>query len=120
MNSDEAIKKFISFSLQKRWIDRYLSLISTKKGQKKLFGDLYHIFDERLDPKKFIDNFSTKILDLPCYSYGKIGGFGKEEKSLSTAYDQYAGNGCLAIDTEAKFGIYMPEDMIDEIKFISV
>ena len=120
MNSDEAIKKFISCSLQKRWIDRYLSLISTNKGQKKLIGDLYHVFDKRLDPKKVIDNFPIKILNLPCYSYSRIGGFGKVEKSLKTAYDQYAGNGCLTIDTEAKFGIYMPEDMIDEIKFIAV
>ena len=120
MNQETVLSTFIKSALNKRWIDRYLSLVNSKKGKSKFLKDLYHVFDDKIDPSKVVKDFNKKVWELPAYSYSEIGGFGNDEASLKNAFEKYGGAGCLVVDYTSKYGIYIPETMIDEIMLISV
>ena len=120
MNQETALKSFLTSVIIKRWKDRYLSLISTQKGKNKFLKDLYHSFEEKIEPTKIVIDFDEKIWNLPAFSYSEIGGFGNDEVSLKDGLKKYEGDGCLIVDCTAKYGIYIPESMIDEIKYLNV
>ena len=115
MNATEALDKFLRQTLDPRKARRYCDLIQRPKGQNRFLGDLYHTIG---------DCFRVGLRDTPLsewqriqpgYSYSEARGFGLSENSLDGGYDALMPDtGWLLIDTEGRYGIYQPEDMIDD------
>jgi hypothetical protein len=119
MTSEEALRYFLSRALQERWRDRYTSLIQTKRGQKRLLADLWHEFESRLDPAKVVNNLPAEVWAAPAYIFRQNMPFGQEEISVQSAFDSVE-DGCLIIDSNGRYGVHKPEDMVDDIKYFSV
>jgi len=115
MKATEALDTFLRKTFDPLKARRYCDLIRRPKGQKRFLGDLYHAIG---------DSFRGGLLDTPLtdwqraqpgYSFSEARGFGLPEISLNDGYDALMPNtGWLLIDAEGRFGIYQPEDMIDD------
>lgn len=119
MTAKEALLHFLSKALQRRWQDRYLSLIKTEHGRKKFIKYLCHRFEDRLDPAKSVDDLPEEILASRAFSFSQDTAFGRKEESVRTALD-ILGDCSLIIDKAGTHGIYKPKDMIDDIKYFRV
>lgn len=119
MTPEEALTHFLSHALQKRWRERYISLIQTKSGKKTFLNDLYHELEDRLDPSKTLIHLPDEVWNQPAYSFNAVVGFGRQEQSLRIAVEVVS-DGCLIIDTKGNYGIHKPEDMVDDIRCFNV
>ena len=97
MTAGEALAHFLSRALQKRWQDRYVSLIQTKRGKKTFLADLCHQLSARLDLAKAVPDLPRDVWNEPSFSFSQKNGFGREEKSLQTAFES-VGDSSLIID----------------------
>jgi len=118
MTSEEALNHFLGV-FPKRWRCRYRSLLGTKKGKETFLNDLWHQFEKRIDEAKVVQDIPQKAWSLPAFSFSGNGEFGKKEKSIQDAFSSI-GDGSLIIDSTGKYGIYQPEDMVDDIKYIII
>ncbi|MDF7802029.1 hypothetical protein P4C99_21310 [Pontiellaceae bacterium B1224] len=119
MTAEETFIQFASKAIHKRWRDRYVSIATTKRGKKTILEDLWHQFEDRIDQATIIEDLPSEAWRSPAFSYSQTNGFGREEESVRKAFDT-VGDGSLIIDKSGKYGIYQPEDMIDNIKKIKV
>ena len=110
MTAEDTFIQFVSKAIHKRWRDRYISIATTKRGKQTILEDLWHQFEERIDPSKVITDLPSKAWQKPAFSYSQNNGFGKEEESVRKAFDT-VGDGSLIIDKTGTYGVYQPEDM---------
>ncbi len=119
MNAIEALDKFLKRVLDARKAERYCDLIHRPKGQKRFLGDLYHVVGD-----SFREGLANTVLSeaqrsQPGYSFSESRGFGVAEVSIEEGYDELMPDtGWLLIDLGGNFGIYQPEDMIDDQRHI--
>jgi len=120
MNAQEALHAFLNASLMKRK-ERYCDLITRPKGRKKFLGDLYHQLGDCFRTNVQANELIREQMEMPAFSYSETRGFGTAETSISTGLDALMPEtGWLLIEGNGKFGIYQPEDMIDDRKYILV
>jgi len=119
MTAEETLVEFLSKVLPKRWRDRYVSLVQTKKGKKTFLNDLWHQCGDRFDPDKTVADLPKEVWTSPAFSFSQNNGFGLEEESVQKAFDT-VGDGSLIVDKTGKYGVYQPEDMVDDIKYFRV
>ena len=119
MIPEDALARFLSRALQKRWRERYASIIQTRQGKKVFLRALYHTIEGQLDSAKAVIQLPDQAWQASAYSFSELAGFGHQEKSLRAAFDS-AGDGSLAIDVEGKYGVHQPEDMVDNVRYFSV
>ena len=119
MTAEEALGRFLSKALQKRWRDRYATLLRTKRGRGELINSLPHAFEQRWDPAKAVEGLAEDIWAAPAFSFSFYSGFGRGEKSMRDAFDT-VGACSLIIDRTGTHGIYHPEDIVDDIMFFRV
>ena len=119
MTAEETLVQFLSKALHKRWRDRYVSIVQTKRGKNTFLADLWHQLEDRLDPDKSVTDLPKDVWSSPAFSFSQNNGFGKEEESVQKAFDT-VGDGSLIIDKTGKYGIHQPEDMVDHIKYFRV
>ena len=119
MTPEEAIDHFLSRALSKRWRSRYASILCTKRGKRTFLAGLYHELQDHLDSSKAVSSFPTKAWALPAFAFSESCGFGQREESLRDAFDT-VGDGSLITDSTGRYGIYQPEDMVDDIVYIIV
>lgn len=121
MNAIQALDRFLQQTLDPLKARRYCDLILRPKGQRRFLGDLYHTIGSSFR----VGLRDTRLSDLqraqPGYSFSEVRGFGTPEISLNDGFEELMLNtGWLLIDTEGGFGIYQPEDMIDDQRQIQV
>lgn len=119
MKAEETLRIFLSKALKERWRERYLSLIKTEKGQGKFLTTLSHDFEDKLETRKLTKIFPEEIWALPAYLFMRNETWGKEKDSVKKAFDS-SGDGILIIDKTGSYGIYRPEDSIDNIKYVKL
>ena len=110
MTAEETLIHFLSKALQNRWQDRYISLVQTKRGKNTFLEDLWHQFEDRLDPEKSVADLPKDVWASPAFSFSRNNGFGREEESVRTAFDT-VGDGSLIIDKTGRYGIHQPEEL---------
>lgn len=111
MTAEEALIHFLSHTLQKRWRERYLYLVQSKRGKRKFLSDLPHAFEDRLDLAKSVEDLPEHAWSAPAYSFSQPDRFGVEESSVRAALWS-VGDSSLIIDTNGNFGVHQPEDGI--------
>lgn len=116
MDSKSALLDFFEKTLHKNYARRYKELLETKKGSEKLYHDLWHVLGDRFRDDKVTNDFSKQVWSLSAYAYGQDIGFGTKVETMEKAYEEI-GHGSIIIDTNGNYGIYKPEDYIDDIKF---
>ncbi len=115
MDAISALDTFLQHSLDPAKGIRYCDLIQRPKGQNRFLRDLYHRIGD-----SFRDGLPNTSLNesqkrQPGFSFSVRRGFGVAEASIQAGYDTLMPDtGWLLIDESGKFGIYQPEDMIDE------
>ena len=119
MTPEDALARFLSRVLQKRWRERYASIIRTRRGKKTFLRALYHTIEGQLDSAKAVIQLPDQAWQATAYSFSESAGFGHQEKSLRAAFDS-AGDGSLVIDVEGNCGVHQPEGMVDDIRYFSV
>jgi hypothetical protein len=119
MTAEKTLIRFLCKVLQKRWQDRYVSILQTRRGKKTFLDDLWHQLKDRFDPEKVMTDLPEEAWSSPGFSFSQHKGFGKEEKSVRTAFDT-VGEGSLIIDKTGTYGAYQPEDMVDEITYLHI
>lgn len=119
MVPEKALVHFLSKALMKRWKDRYISLVQTKHGKQKFLEDLWHQIEDRFDLAKSVPDFNRNVWGSPAFSFSQNNGFGQIEESMQAAFDT-VGDGSLIIDKEGKYGIYLPEDKAEKVKYFCV
>ena len=118
MTAEEALVHFLSNALQKRWRDRYVSIVPTKRGKRRFLEDLSHTLERRFDPTKSLLDFPEEVWRSQAFSFRQPSGFGREEESMRSAFG-IRDDSSLIIDKTGNYGIYQPEDMIDDIEYYS-
>jgi len=114
MNPIEALGRFLRQTLDPVKAERYCDLIQRPKGQKRFLADLYHVMEDCFRADLSDTPLSAQQRGEPGYSYSESRGFGFPENSMDEGYDALMPDtGWLLIDTEGRFGIYQPEDMVD-------
>jgi len=58
MTAKEALVHFLAHALQKRWRDRYVSLVQSKRGKERFLNDLHHEIEDRFDLSKSTKNLT--------------------------------------------------------------
>ena len=115
MNAIEALDRFLRQTLDPRRAARYCDLILRPKGQKRFLGDLYHAFGDCFRTGLPNTPLSDAQRGQPAYSFSESRGFGVAEISMDDGYDALMPDtGWLLVDAGGGFGIYQPEDMIDD------
>lgn len=115
MNSVEALDRFLRCVLEPGRAEQYCDLIQRPKGQKKILHDLYHTIRDCFRTELVDTELNRGLLSTPGFSYSECRGFGVEESSIEDGFDALMPDtGWLLIDANGKFGIYQPEDMIDD------
>ncbi|RYD65584.1 MAG: hypothetical protein EOP83_07075 [Verrucomicrobiaceae bacterium] len=115
MNAIEALGHFLRHALDPRKAERYGDLIQRPKGQKRFLADLYHTLGDCFPDGLTDSPLSSNQRSQPGFSFSEKRGFGILEPSIEEAYDALIpGTGWLIIDTGGRFGIYQPEDRMDD------
>ena len=115
MNAVQALDRFLQQTLDPLKARRYCDLILRPKGQRRFLGDLYHAVGNSFRAGLRNTPLSDRQRAQPGYSFSEVRGFGASETSLNDGFEELMPNtGWLLIDTEGRFGIYQPEDMIDD------
>ena len=115
MNATEALDKYLRQILEPTRAERYCDLIRRPKGQKRFLSDLYHTFADCIRGGLADSDLNDAQMGSPGFSYSEWRGFGVVEPSIEIGFDSLMPNtGWLLIDTNGGFGIYQPEDMIDD------
>lgn len=115
MTSIEALDNFLRHTLDPGKADRYCDLIQRPGGQKRFLSDLYHTVGNCFRADLRSVTLSVMQREQPGFSFSESRGFGVVETSLEEAYELLMPDtGWLLIDSNGKFGIYQPEDMIDD------
>lgn len=115
MDAIQALDQFLRAVLELNRADRYCDLIKRPKGQKCFLRDLYHIMEVCFRAELPNRPLSEEQLAHPGYSYSESRGFGVAEATLRAGYDALMPNtGWLLVEARGRYGIYQPEDMIDD------
>ncbi len=115
MNAVQALDRFLQQTLDPLKVRRYCDLILRPKGQRRFLGDLYHTIGSSFRVGLRDTQLSDQQRAQPGYSFSEARGFGTPETSLKDGFEELMPNtGWLLIDREGRFGIYQPEDMIDD------
>ena len=119
MDEIEILNNFLSGALKKESKHRYRSLIQTKKGQIKFLKSLCHQFEDKINDLKVINELPIEVWKLSSLLFSERDGFGIVVNNFKTAF-QKSEDSCLIVDYSGKFGIYKPESMVDDIKYIAL
>jgi len=115
MNATEALDRFLKQVLDPRKAERYCDLIQRPKGQKRFLNDLYHTVGDSFRVGLSNTALSEAQRGQPGFSFSESRGFGVVETSIDDGYDELMPDtGWLLVDSSGSFGIYQPEDMIDD------
>ncbi len=115
MNATGALDNFLRHVLERRKAERYCDLIQRPKGQKRFLSDLYHALGNSFRDGLTDTALSSAQRSQPGFSFSESRGFGVAETSIENGYDTLMPDtGWLLIDSRGNFGIYQPEDMIDD------
>ena len=115
MNATEALDRYLRQVLEPRRAERYCDLIQRPKGQKRFLSDLYHTFADCIRDGLADTDLNDAQMGSPGFSYSESRGFGVAETSIESGFDALMPDtGWLLVDANGRFGIYQPEDMIDD------
>lgn len=115
MTAIEALDTFLRQALDPRRSERYCDLIQRSNGQKRFLADLYHTLGDCFRAELSDTELTDKQIASPGFSYSECRGFGVEETSIEEGFNFLMPNtGWLLVAANGKFGIYQPEDMIDD------
>lgn len=115
MNATEALDRFLKQVLDSRKAERYCDLIKRPRGRKRFLGDLYHNLTVCFRPELPNTVLSEDQIRQPGFSFSESRGFGIPETSIDEGYDNLMPRtGWLLVDSGGNFGIYQPEERIDD------
>jgi hypothetical protein len=120
MNAIEALKTFVEGALLLSKARRYVALLETKKGLRKIMEDLPHRLETELDPR-WITQRTKMPMTSPCFVFKAPRDLGTPYDTMQEAYDLLSGdNSWLIIAQDGLAGIHRPEDRWDAEKMIRV
>jgi len=120
MNAIDALRKFIEGALLPAKARRYISLLGTKNGLKKIVEDLCHGLESEIDPK-LTTTRSKMPMTSACFVFKRPHDLGTEHKTMIEAYDSLAGeDSWLIISQDGLAGIHRPEARWDAEKMIMI
>ena len=119
MDAQQAFTHFVSRVLVPPKAERFASLATTKKGQRKILDDLCHKFEPAIPPAVVRQKDYNAFWDKPCFVFCVQMGFGVEFNSVRDAYEKLSvGDSWLILLHDASAGIYRPEGRWDDEKLI--
>jgi hypothetical protein len=121
MENISALKTFLKGAIAEDKSRRYLSLLDTKNGNKKLIDELHHQFESHIRGEKVVHSFDKRLMEKPCFIYGGNRSFGMPHNSITEAYDLLSHeDSWLIVSTDGTIGIFRPEDRWDDTKWIKI
>ena len=115
MTAIEALDIFLRQALKPRRSERYCDLIQRPKGQKRFLADLYHTLGGCFRAELSDTELTDEQIASPGFSYSVRRGFGVVETSIEEGFNSLMPDtGWLLVAADGTFGIYQPEDRIDD------
>ena len=119
MTNTEALCIFLQGAMSKQERDRYLELISSKKGQEKFLRDLDHSIESHIFESCKVEELTQQQWNQAGYLFTSRGVFGQPVEMLRTTYESAPWDGgWLLIGQSGIFGIFRPEGRIDDEIYI--
>jgi len=120
MNATDALRRFAERALLPDKARRYIALLETKKGLRKIADDLCHGLESEIDPKVTTTR-NNMPMNSPCFVFKAPTDLGTAHKSMAEAYESLAGDDSWFIVSEDGLaGIHRPEDRWDAEKMIRI
>jgi hypothetical protein len=120
MNAIEALRRFSESALLPDKARRYVALLETKKGLRKITDDLCHGLESEIDPR-LTTTRGNMPMKSPCFVFKGANDLGTAHKTMAEAYDSLAGeDSWLIVAQDGLAGIHRPEDRWDAEKMIRI
>ena len=99
---------------------RYVALLETKKGLRKIADDLCHGLEAEIDAR-LTTTRSKMPMNSPCFVFKAPNDLGTAHKTMVEAYELLAGDDSwLIVAQDGLAGIHRPEDRWDAERMIRI
>ena len=114
MEAREAFIRFVSAVLVKEKAERFGTLATTTKGQRKIMIALCHEIEPAVRPSAVRRAAYDPVLEEPCFVFFESIGFGVPLPTVREAYEKISVYDWLIVLRDASAGIYRPESRWDD------